>query len=241
MLRSQPALPPSPRSRRRSPASTRSWQARFVWRQAKLCWRGWFCHRVMQERGLGMREEAKRPAAEPGWEIRAGAGARCGGACSAVAFAAGPDGNGQGWHRLAARQGGWEGDSLLAATASTGRGCPGELGRRWGAVREAEGEAASSSSSSLASRGSPSQPGSSAWFLIRAFYQLSAWAERPVLLSCRGWPRCRISPSRELVRDALSLPRWIPPRTQQPPACPHSVGKREWPEEEDGEAPSSPC
>lgn len=182
-----------------------SWQARFAWRQAKRSWRGWFCHRVMQERGLGMREEAKRPAAEPGWESRAGVGARCGGACSAVAFAAGPDGNGQGWHRLAARQEGWEGDSLLAAAASTGRGCPGELGRRWGAAREAEGEVASSSSSP-ASRGSPSQPGSSAWFLIQAFYQLSAWAERPVLLSCWGWPRCRISPSREMVRDGLSPP-----------------------------------
>lgn len=66
----------------------------------------------------------------------------------------------------------------------------------------AEVEAASSSSSSSsspASHSSPSQPRSSAWFLIQAFYQLSTWAERPALLSC-----CRTSPSQEVVQDDFS-------------------------------------
>lgn len=52
----------------------------------------------------------------------------------------------------------------------------------------------------------PSQPGSSAWSLIQAFDRFRAWAERLALLSCRGWPRCKISPSREMVKADFSLP-----------------------------------
>jgi len=138
----------------------------------------------------------------------------------------------------AGRMGGRFTDSLLGFH---GKGLPRRAGQEAGRWRAAEGEAAfSSSSSSPASRSSPSQPGSSAWSLIQAFDRLGTWAEQPALRSRWGWPRCRIFS--EVVLEDFS-----PPVRVSAPAntitsclpCLHSTGEREGAEEEDGEASSS--
>lgn len=86
---SQPALPSSPRSSGISEIHAVLADTVCVAADPQQSAAGGAGFAVEQggRRGLAMQEEAKCPVAKLGWESRAGA-------CSAVAFAAGPDGKG---------------------------------------------------------------------------------------------------------------------------------------------------